>query len=126
MLITIANHAWIGWTYYKPELYVRGLVDGKGMMVEHRKGQRYWWDMSILKFSDRLVVYFYCGTTSSHMYLKASYDYFWSRTWPFITYPVPEDYEEPVQEDNPNIQDQAVPDPDYEWSSNVTTDINQN
>ena len=51
MLITISNQAWFGWTYYKPELYVRGLVDGKGVMVDHRNGFRYWWDMSILKYS---------------------------------------------------------------------------
>jgi hypothetical protein len=36
MLITISNQAWFGWTYYKPDLYIRGLVDGKGKMVEHR------------------------------------------------------------------------------------------
>ncbi len=64
MLITIANHAWFGWTYYKPDLYIRGLVDGKGKMVEHRKGLKDWWDMSILQYSQRLVIYFYCGTTS--------------------------------------------------------------
>jgi len=38
MLVTISNQAWFGWTYYKPDLYIRGLVDGKGMMVEHKKG----------------------------------------------------------------------------------------
>ena len=60
------------------------------------------------------------------MYLKASYDYFWSRTWPFLTYPVPEDYEDiVVPQDEPTIPDEGVPDPDYELSSNVTSDISQ-
>ena len=59
------------------------------------------------------------------MYLKASYDYFWPRTWPFMTSAVPEYYEDPVPEADPNIRDQALPDPNYEWSSNVTFDISQ-
>jgi hypothetical protein len=50
-LITISNQAWLGWTYYKPDLYVRGQVDGNGRMIEHRKGSRTWWDMSTLAYS---------------------------------------------------------------------------
>jgi hypothetical protein len=59
------------------------------------------------------------------MYLKASYDYFWSRTWPFGTYPRPENYMPPVQEEEPVIMDPPTPDPIYEWSSNVTAEINE-
>jgi hypothetical protein len=51
MMITISNHAWIGWTYYKPDLYIRGLVDGNGRMVEHRRGHKFWEDISTLSYS---------------------------------------------------------------------------
>jgi hypothetical protein len=58
------------------------------------------------------------------MYFKASYDYFWQRTWPFMTKPV-DDYEEILPlEDQLTVMDPALPDPNYEWSNNVTQDIN--
>ena len=124
MLITIANQAFLGWTYFKPEFYVRGLVDGNGRMLEHRKGLNTWWDMTTLKFFDRSVIFLYCGSTSKHMYLKGSYDYFYSRTWPFKTHPIYDEPEPIVQNDIPHEIDPALPPPTYEWSSQVTSDIN--
>ena len=35
-LITVANKALIGWFYWKPTLYVRGLADGNGRMFSHK------------------------------------------------------------------------------------------
>ena len=124
MMISVANHAWLGWTYYKPELYIRGLVDGNGRMVEHRRGHKYWENSSTLQYAERLVIFFYCGSTSTHMYLKVSYDYFKSRTWPFASYPRPEDYMPPLPVEDLVILDPAPENPIYEWSSNVTSDIN--
>jgi len=95
MLLTIANKAWFGWTYYKPDFFVRGVVDGNGRMVDHKRGVKVWESMTTLKYSDRIVIYMYCGSTSTHIYLKGSYDYFYYNTWPFKTYPVPSNYVPP-------------------------------
>ncbi len=42
LLLTISNNAYIGWWYYKPDLYIRGVTDGNGRMVDHKNGVRFW------------------------------------------------------------------------------------
>lgn len=89
MLLSVSNQAWMGFFWYKPKLYLRGLADGNGKMITHKTfGSQKWENIKYLEYCDRLIFYFYCGDTSAHLYLKASYEYFGFYTWPFLSYPV--------------------------------------
>lgn len=50
MLVVITNNAYWGFWYYKPTLYIRGLVDGSGRMSDHKNGNRYWSNMQSLEY----------------------------------------------------------------------------
>jgi len=79
----------MGLFWYKPTLYLRGLSDGNGKMVTHKSfGNQNWNNIKYLEYKERLIIYFYCGDTSAHLYLKASYQYFGFETWPFVSHPV--------------------------------------